>query len=104
RRLGAEQTLNSMPALSGDGRKVAYVAFEHSPNAILGPGRLWVQDVDGGQASLIKDDASYYWPTWSPDQTRLAVVRRSADGKDVQLGWIDLKTKSFRAVAAVDHY
>lgn len=105
RAVGSAATLNSMPALSPDGRELAYVAFAHTPSAISGPGRLMVQQIGSATAMpVMNDDASYYWPTWSPDRSKLAVVRRSTDGSDVQLGWIDLKQKTFHAVAAVEHY
>ncbi len=105
RPLGVSTTLNSMPALSADGGTVAYVAFPYTAEAIDGPGRLLLQPVDGAQAeTVIDDDASYYWPTWSPDRTKLAVIRQAGRDAEAELGWVDLRARRFHPVATVAHY
>lgn len=103
--LGSSSTLNTMPALSPDGTRIAYVAFAYSQDAIQGPGRLLVQKLDSSRAvAAIDDGASYYWPTWSPDQSKLAVVRRPAGEGKAQIGWIDVAKQTFHPLLDAPHY
>ena len=103
--IGSSNTLNTMANLSPDGQKIAYVAFDYSPNAITSPGRLKIQPIDGEGALEVTDDgASYYYPVWSPDQNKLAVLRRSDDDGAAQLGWIDLADNTFHDVVLLEHY
>ena len=65
------------PALSPDGKLIAYVASEHPG----GPVDLYVRLVRGGQpVRLTSDDASESAPVFSPDGERLAFTRRGAGG------------------------
>lgn len=92
-----EGELVDMPALSRDGRHVAYVRFQNGVFEHTGPGQLVVRPVDGGDPLLVtKDDASYYLPRWSPDGTKLAVIRQQ--GETAQFGWIALSDGRFRPV------
>jgi Tol biopolymer transport system component len=105
RQLGASTALNTMPALSQDGRRVAYVSFEYSEEAIASRGRLLIQNLDATQAvPAIDDDASYYWPTWSPDRSKLAVIRKSSGEGTAQIGWIDVAKKTFQPLVDAPHY
>jgi Tol biopolymer transport system component len=105
RTLGSSTTLNTMPALSQDGRRVAYVSFAYSQDTIAAPGRLLIQKLDSAQpVAAIDDDASYYWPTWSPDQSKLAVVRKPSGEGAAQIGWIDVAKKTFQPLVDAPHY
>lgn len=61
-----------LPALSPDGRRLAYVRRDHDGSA------LWLADADGDNAEALDIDAGDlalrdpYWPAWSPDGERLA--------------------------------
>lgn len=61
-----------LPALSPDGRRLAYVRRDHDGSA------LWLADADGGDAEVLDIDvgdlalSDPYWPAWSPDGARLA--------------------------------
>ncbi|MFI0608138.1 MAG: TolB family protein [Anaerolineae bacterium] len=61
-----------LPALSPDGRRLAYVRRDHDGSA------LWLADADGGDAEVLDIDvgdlalSDPYWPAWSPDSERLA--------------------------------
>lgn len=59
---GFEET----PAISPDGKAVAFVA------ASGGRRQIWVAPVDGGAPRVVtKDDADHFDPRWSPDSGRL---------------------------------
>jgi Tol biopolymer transport system component/imidazolonepropionase-like amidohydrolase len=59
------------PALSPDGKWVAYVTWHDVEG-----GQLWRVPVNGGRpAPLMKRRGVYRHPVWSPDGSRLAVVR-----------------------------
>lgn len=61
-----------LPALSPDGRRLAYIRRDHDGSA------LWLADADGGDAEVLDIDggdlvlSDPYWPAWSPDGARLA--------------------------------
>lgn len=80
RLLTATQTPETDPALSPDGRQVAYVR--------LLPGdasEVVVQDVGPNSRPQVLDvppaGARDRWPVWSPDGQRIAFARRLADGR-----------------------
>ncbi len=51
-----------MPALSPDGRRVAFGAREGA-----GPTRIWIQDLDTARAAPLPGTEEGYRPFWSPD-------------------------------------
>jgi len=62
-----ETTLEIQPALSPDGRYLAYAAGSALRT------RVYVRQVDGGRATLLTDDstANEVAPSWSPDGSRI---------------------------------
>jgi Tol biopolymer transport system component len=59
---GAEES----PAISPDGKSVAFVAMSG------GRRQIWIQQVSGGSARAItKDDTDHYYPRWSQDSSSL---------------------------------
>lgn len=63
-----EPALEIFPALSPDGRMIAY------SSEISGRMQIYVQQISGGRAIAITKDfpRSCQWPQWSPDGTRIA--------------------------------
>ncbi|MFF3852940.1 VWA domain-containing protein [Micromonospora sp. NPDC002575] len=73
RLVGAPGTV-AHPALSPDGRRVAFTS-DRAGNA-----DIWLVDVDGtGLRRLTDHPAEDSWPTWSPDGTRIAYGSTRAD-------------------------
>jgi dipeptidyl aminopeptidase/acylaminoacyl peptidase len=69
-------TLDSAPALSPDGTRVA---FERSDAA--GAADIWVVNADGTkEMAVTRTDQFEDWPSWSPDGTRLMFTRASMEG------------------------
>ena len=67
------------PALSPDGRRVAFTRWSNSGDGSLGS--LWVINIDGSGERLISDDLRQpKSPTWSPDGAQI-VVNRQAGGR-----------------------
>ncbi len=109
-----------MPALSPDGRRVAYIDFERAGDS-TGPGRLMVMPVTGGTPRVVVEDrATYFVPSWSPDGRKLAFVRESQDAivglqpvlsnyfhntgfpgapRSAAFGWVDLRERMPRLLA-----
>jgi Tol biopolymer transport system component len=66
------------PALSPDGRQVAFVWGETE----AGPQHLYVRLVDGGDPlALTQGDVRDHNPTWSPDGNRIAFARQGDDDR-----------------------
>ncbi|GAB3805269.1 hypothetical protein [Micromonospora zhanjiangensis] len=64
----------TQPALSPDGRRVAFTSDR------AGSADIWVVGVDGtGLRRLTDHPADDSWPTWSPDGTRIAFASNRAD-------------------------
>jgi Tol biopolymer transport system component len=57
------------PALSPDGRRIAFVRFSRDWTA-----DIYLMDVDGSNASRLTTGANLSFPTWSPDGRTLAVA------------------------------
>jgi hypothetical protein len=64
----------SAPAWAPDGRQIAYERIDPSPDAGLGPSRVWLMDVVSGQTVPVFQDNQMlgFGPAWSPDGRRLA--------------------------------
>jgi Tol biopolymer transport system component len=104
-RLTRSDDYEFMPALSPDGKQLAYVEYNYDPDLIKPPGRLVIRRMDTGEKQVISDSALYWIPSWSPDGTKLALIREIPKGSNVyqnvaQYGWIDLANKQFTPVAA----
>ena len=73
----------SMPAISPDGRLVAYVreAAGPSPDLQFGSPRIWVFNLETKQNAPLYEDQQIigYEPEWSPDGTRLSSFNGLAD-------------------------
>jgi Tol biopolymer transport system component len=67
------------PALSPDGRRVAYVARAQGSHDV------WVMNVDGGQVQRVTHHGAARGPCWSPDGQYLAYV--AAEGNQFDL-WV----------------
>jgi Tol biopolymer transport system component len=69
------------PALSSDGRRLAFVEQDTLHRSI------WTMGVDGAEPRPLLDDDAYEHshPAWSPDGRRLALVRASRESIDVKL-------------------
>src|SRR5688572_19572757 len=78
---------NSLPVVSPDGRRVAYVSTRQGelPN-------VWMIDVDGSNPTpLTTDEAADHKPTWFPDGKRVAYL--STRGRTRGLWAIDTATR-----------
>jgi Tol biopolymer transport system component/DNA-binding winged helix-turn-helix (wHTH) protein len=71
----------SDPAVSPDGRRVAFVQREAGDNASAD---IYIRDLLDGQTTRVTEDpASDRMPAWSPDGARLAFVRVAATTCDI---------------------
>jgi Tol biopolymer transport system component len=68
RRLVADGATAIEPAVTADGRRVAYVSTRD------GSPQIWVVSADGGGANRLTSGAGSYQPSWSPDGRSLAFV------------------------------
>src|SRR5213594_4545907 len=69
------------PALSPDGKWVAYTVTEYSLKDNRGTARVWLADVATGQTRrLTEGPGSDRQPRWSPDGTTLAFVSTRQNG------------------------
>jgi Tol biopolymer transport system component len=82
----------SVPAISPDGRLVAYVREAAAPTADLafGSPRIWVFNTETRENAPLYEDQQIigYGPSWSPDGTRLS----SYDGIKDEIRLLDLVT------------
>jgi len=84
------------PAISADGTRIAYTKVEKSGTTYVR--RIAIVDLASNQTIVCKDvpsDNSYY-PTWSPDSTRILFTYRDKDVWDI--GVIKADGKDFHVV------
>src|SRR5258708_1944646 len=103
KRLTQSDDYEYAPALSRDGKQIAYVSFAALPGGIrIGRGRLMVLRLgtERPEEILSEDGVRYYLPSWSPDGQKLAVVRErgAASATEATFGWVALPNPPFPAV------
>jgi len=87
------------PALSPDGRTVAYIEMARSGFATT-PGRLMTVPLAGGEPTVVlSGPATYLAPSWSPDGGALAFIQDRADSSF--FGWVSLANAVPQLVAPV---
>ncbi len=90
RRLTDSTDFEYMPALSPDGKSVAYISFAQLDNE-YGPGRLTIAKIDGGSTLelLATANDTYLMPKWSPDGKKIALIKESesGSGREATYGW-----------------
>lgn len=73
------------PAISPDGRWIAYVTWHDTEG-----GHLWRVPARGGGPERLSTQPAYYqYPTWSPDGRSLAYLRGETFVKDLRAAWTD---------------
>jgi Tol biopolymer transport system component len=102
RRLTNSSDFEYMPALSPDGKSVAYTSFAQTDNQ-YGYGRLLVVDVDNGaqRELLAAPNEAYLLPKWSQDGQKIAVIREVEVDTDSKafFGWTRAAAGEFHEVA-----
>ena len=70
-----------MPSWSPDGTQIAFMGQRHPDptGESEGPIGIWIIPASGGDPRLVLEGDGWEAPTWAPDATRLAVVRRDGD-------------------------
>jgi serine/threonine protein kinase len=82
RRLTESAGLKSHPAISPDGKMVAFTAVSH------GKRQIWIQLVAGGAAlQLTRDKVDHDEPRWSPDSSRLIYFTPGKQANDSGSIW-----------------
>ena len=102
RRLTDSDDLEYMPAISPDGEAVAYISFSQIDDE-YGPGRLMVIDIGQQNTRQILGgaDTDYLLPSWSSDNSKIAVIRRQRTSRNqMQFGWTSATRGSFNSVAS----
>lgn len=88
RRLSSSGDFEYMPAISPDGKWVAYISFAKSNS---GTARLMISDLNGGKLRevLAAPNVSYLIPKWSHDSSMIALIRE-VEGEgclEATFGW-----------------
>ena len=79
------------PAVSPDGRQVAYTVTSYDVGENKGNADIWIVPTAGGSPRRVTTNpASDSGPVWSPDGTRLAFVSRRDADKAAQIYVIDV--------------
>jgi Tol biopolymer transport system component len=78
---------NSLPAVSPDGTKVAYISTRAG-----GTPNVWVMDIDGANGiQVTSDDTGEFEPKWFPDGKRIAYISNRGEKKGI---WaVDIATR-----------
>ena len=80
------------PAVSPDGRQVAYTVTTYDVEENRGNADIWIVPTAGGTPRRVTTNpASDSGPVWSPDGTRLAFVSRREADKAAQIYVIDVR-------------
>ena len=107
RRLTGSSDFEYMPALSPDGRSIAYISFEAVGDE-YGAGRLIIADIDSGRFREVHSDpgATYLLPAWSHDGSMIALIRETdgENGTEVAFGWMPATGGTFHKVALPEAY
>jgi len=102
RRLTDSGDFEYMPALSPDGRSVAFVSFANSGDK-YDAGRLVIANVDDGERRELIAGANetYLLPSWSQDGSKIAVIRELTIDGNTQtfFGWTPTAAGEFHPVA-----
>jgi len=72
---------NASPAFRPDGRRIAFLRYTMSTGGIQGD--LWSVDADGGdrrRITRVGQNELAFWPSWSPDGTRIAYAVATGRG------------------------
>ena len=102
-RLTASDEFEYMPAISPDGKFVAYVsiALNDKEDTVA---RLMIADIRAKtQRELLRHpNETYFLPQWSPDGSMIALIRevRGEIGPQGSFGWTTITDPRFREVAA----
>jgi len=81
-RLGDIEGLKEAPALSPDGRMVAFVAV------VGGKRQIWIRLLSGGAPlQLTRDNVDHQFPRWAPDSGTLIYYTPGAAGSDAGTIW-----------------
>ena len=81
-RLTDVEGLKEAPAVSPDGKMVAFVAM------VAGKRQIWIRLLAGGAAlQLTRDDADHTHPRWAPDSSTLIYFTPAATESDVGTVW-----------------
>ncbi|WP_262690615.1 S9 family peptidase [Kordiimonas aestuarii] len=93
----------SEPAISPDGKTVAYVVSSHDMKLDATVSDVWVVAYAGGKAKQItkSDDKSEYSPKFSPNGKLLAYLGEDKDDGSTQIFVRNIKTKKARQVSHV---
>ena len=87
-RLTYDPAIDSDPALSPDGRRIAFVSRRNG-----GADRIYVMDSDGEKLMQLTKDSNCSDPAWSPDGKKIAFVS-NRNGGNIQIWVIDADGKN----------